>query len=71
VAYTAYKLTSKANCWWQDKKVVLVADLGSEIAITWDMFTHKFNQHFFPKVVQVAKAQEFLDLVQGRMSVIE
>jgi hypothetical protein len=50
---------------------VLVADLGSEIAISWEVFKHEFNRHFFPRVVQEAKAQELLDLVQGGMSVIE
>jgi hypothetical protein len=34
VAYAAYKLTGEAKRWWQDKKVVLVVDLGSEIAIS-------------------------------------
>jgi hypothetical protein len=71
VAHAAYKLTGEAKCWWQDKKVVLVADLGSEITISLKVYKHKFNQHFFPRVVQEAKAQEFLDLVQGGMSVIE
>jgi hypothetical protein len=50
---------------------VLVSDLGSETAISWEVFKYEFNQHFFPRVVQVAKAREFLDLVQGEMSVIE
>jgi hypothetical protein len=27
VGYATYKLTGEAKCWWQDKKVVLVADL--------------------------------------------
>jgi hypothetical protein len=67
----AYKLTGEAKCWWQDKKVVLVIDLGSEIAIFWEVFKHEFNRHFYPRIVQEAKAQEFLDLVQGGMSVIE
>jgi hypothetical protein len=51
--------------------VVLVADLGSETSISWEVFKHEFNRHFFPRVVQEAKAQEFLNLVQGGMSVIE
>jgi hypothetical protein len=51
--------------------VVLVADLGSETTISWEVFKHEFNRHFFPRVVQEAKVWEFLDLVQGRMSVIE
>jgi hypothetical protein len=64
VAYATYKLTREAKRWWQDKKVVLIADLGSETAISWEVFKHKFNRHFFPIVVQEAKAWEFLDLVQ-------
>jgi predicted acetyltransferase len=51
--------------------VVLVVDLGSETAISWKVFKHEFNRHFFPRVMQEAKAQEFLDLVQGEMSMIE
>jgi hypothetical protein len=51
--------------------VVLVADLGLETAISWEVFKHEFNRHFFPRVVQEAKAWEFLDLVQGGMSEIE
>jgi hypothetical protein len=50
---------------------VLVADLGSETTISWEVFKHEFNRHFFPRVMQEAKTREFLDLVQGEMSVIE
>ena len=50
---------------------MLVTDLGSETAISWEVFKHEFNRHFFPRVVQEVKAREFLDLVQGEMSVIE
>jgi hypothetical protein len=51
--------------------VVLVADLGMETAISWEVFKHEFNRHLFPQVVQEAKARVFLDLVQGGMSMIE
>ena len=51
VAYATHKLTGEAKCWWQDKKVVLVTDLGSETAISWEVFKHEFNRHFFPRVV--------------------
>jgi hypothetical protein len=51
--------------------VVLVADLGLENAISWEVFKHEFNRHFFPRIVQEAKAREFLDLVQGEMLVIK
>jgi hypothetical protein len=50
---------------------VLVADLGLETAITWDIIKHEFNWHFFARVMHEAKTLEFLDLVQGGMSVIE
>ena len=34
VTYVAHKLTREAKRWWQDKKVVLVADLGMETTIS-------------------------------------
>jgi hypothetical protein len=58
VAYVAYKLTKEVKHWWQNKKVVLVADLGSETTISWEVFKHEFNQHFFPRVVQEVKCCE-------------
>jgi hypothetical protein len=63
VAYAPYKLTREAKHRWQDKKVVLVTDLDSKTAISWEVFKHEFNRHFFPQVVQEATAREFLDLV--------
>jgi hypothetical protein len=51
VAYAAYKLNGEAKRLWQDKKVVLVVDLGTETAISWEVFKHEFNWHFFPRVV--------------------
>ena len=50
---------------------MLATDLGLETTISWEVFKHEFNRHFFPWVVQEVKAREFLDLVQGEMSVIE
>jgi hypothetical protein len=51
VAYAAYKLTREAKRWCQDKKVVLVANLGVETTISWEVFKHEFNWHFFPRFV--------------------
>jgi hypothetical protein len=34
VAYATYKLIGEAKRWWQDKKVVLVTDLGSKTTIS-------------------------------------
>ena len=47
VAYTAYKLMREAKRKWQDKNAVLVTNLGSETIISWDVFKHEFNRHFF------------------------
>jgi hypothetical protein len=48
VAYTAYKLTGEAKCWWQDKKAMFVTNLGLEATITWEIFKNEFNWHLFP-----------------------
>jgi hypothetical protein len=50
---------------------VLVVDLGLETTISWEVFKHEYNRHFFPRVVQAAKALDFLDLIQGGMLTIE
>ena len=44
VAYATYKLKEEAKHWWQDKKYVLVANLGLETAISWEVFMHEFNR---------------------------
>ena len=59
VAYTTYKLTGKAKRWWQDKKAVLVVDLGSDTAITWDVFKDEFSQHFFPESYRRRRHKSF------------
>lgn len=71
MVYTAFRLSREAKHWWQAKKALLVMELGSKLAITWIIFKDEFNRHFFPRVVQDVKAREFMDIVQGRLSVIE
>ncbi len=46
-------------------------DLGLENAITWEIFRDEFLKQFFPRVVQEAKAREFIDLVQGSILAME
>jgi hypothetical protein len=70
-SYVAYKLTGEAKHWRQDKKVVLVADFGSETAISWEVFKYKCCLlGIFPSCAG-GEGMRFLDLVQGGMSVIE
>jgi hypothetical protein len=45
--------------------------LRSEHAITWEIFKDEFHKQFFPRVVQEAKTREFMDLVQGSITMME
>jgi hypothetical protein len=69
--WLTHQLTSEAKRWWQSKKDLLILDLGSEHAITWEIFRDEFHKQFFLQVVQEAKVREFMDLVQGSMMVME
>ncbi|XP_062164995.1 uncharacterized protein LOC133871583 [Alnus glutinosa] len=71
VRYPTRKLTGDAKRWWQSRKDLLILDLRSEHAVTWEIFRDEFHKQFFHRVVQEAKAKEFMDLVQGSMAVIE
>lgn len=42
---------------------------GSGTPITWELFKKKFYIEYFPDNVEFAKKIEFLQLVQGSMSV--
>jgi hypothetical protein len=42
VQYIAYRLSGEAKRWWNAKKVLLVQELGSERAISWERFQKEF-----------------------------
>jgi hypothetical protein len=71
VQYTAYRLSGEARHWWTAKKVLLIQELGSEEAISWPCFQKEFLQQYFPKILRDARAQEFMDLTQGNMTVAQ
>jgi hypothetical protein len=71
VQYTTYRLSGEAKRWWNAKKVLLVQELGSERAISWERFQKEFLQHYFPKILRDARAREFMDLNQGIMTVAQ
>jgi hypothetical protein len=50
---------------------LLIQELGSEEAISWPLFQKEFLQQYFPKMLRDAKAQEFMDLTQGNMSITQ
>lgn len=44
---------------------------STNVLITWDLFKTKFYEEYFPNSVRFAKEVEFLQLVQGNMTVSE
>ncbi|XP_047171586.1 uncharacterized protein LOC124839728, partial [Vigna umbellata] len=68
LAFTEYLLIGEASHWWASMKMIL-ADIQSPI--TWEVFRSKFYEEYFPDSVRFAKEVEFLQLVQGGMSISE
>ena len=40
-------------------------------AMTWEQFQEAFNKKYFSDVVESSKVEEFVSLVQGKMTVME
>ncbi|XP_052728431.1 uncharacterized protein LOC128195237 [Vigna angularis] len=68
LAYAEYLLTGEASHWWASARAILT---DAHQQITWEVFRNKFYEEYFPDSVRFAKEVEFLQLVQGGMSVSE
>ncbi|XP_047151096.1 uncharacterized protein LOC124823020 [Vigna umbellata] len=68
LAFTEYLLTGEASHWWASVKAILT---DAHSPINWEVFRSKFFEEYFPDIVRFAKEVEFLQLVQGGMSVSE
>ncbi|XP_052726212.1 uncharacterized protein LOC128194685 [Vigna angularis] len=68
LAYAKYLLTGEASHWWSSVRAILT---DAQQPITWEVFRNKFYEEYFPDSVRFAKEVEFLQLVQGSMSVSE
>ncbi|XP_047148159.1 uncharacterized protein LOC124820496, partial [Vigna umbellata] len=68
LAFTEYLLTGEASHWWTSMKAILA---DAQNPINWEVFRAKFYEEYFPDSVRFAKEVEFLQLVQGSMSVSE
>ncbi|XP_027912338.1 uncharacterized protein LOC114171654 [Vigna unguiculata] len=68
LAYTEYLLAGEAVHWWSSMKMMLE---DSQDPISWELFKKKFYAEYFPDSVRYAKEVEFLQLMQGNMSVSE
>ena len=64
----SYQLKDVAQTWckmWQDSRV-----LGG-VPVTWELFKTTFLESFFPREMKEAKVEEFINLRQGSMIVME
>ncbi|XP_017426298.1 uncharacterized protein LOC108334880 [Vigna angularis] len=68
LAFTEYLLTGEASHWWASTRAILA---DAQRPITWEVFRSKFYEEYFPDSIRFAKEVEFLQLVQGGMSVSE
>ena len=66
IRLVAFKLEGEAQVWWNWAKTS--SDLE---AMTWVEFQELLMDKYFPDTARHAKAQEFLELKQGTMTVIE
>ena len=66
IRLAAFQLEGEAQVWWKWARTS--RDLE---AMTWAEFQQLFMGKYFPDTVRHAKAQEFLELKQGTMTVME
>ena len=66
IMLATFQLESESHIWWDWVK----ASRDSE-TMTWGEFRELFMGKFFPASTRHAKAQEFLELKQGSMIVLE
>ena len=68
LAYSEYLLAGEVVPWWSSMKMMLE---DSREPITWELFKKKFYAEYFLDSVRYDKEGEFLQLMQGEMSVSE
>ena len=66
IRLVAFQLEGEAQVWWNWAKTS--RDLE---AMTWSKFQELFMGKYFPDTTHHAKAQEFLELKQGTMTVMD
>ncbi|KAF5447806.1 hypothetical protein F2P56_033328, partial [Juglans regia] len=59
----------EADEWWTSTRELLLLELNDGVSITWDRFKRAFLDRYFSPALREAKARQFLDLVQGTMTV--
>ena len=66
IRLAAFQLEGEAQVWWNWAKTSRDIE-----AMTWAKFQELFMGKYFPDVARHAKAQEFLELKQGTMTVMD
>ena len=66
VRLAAFQLEGEAQIWWRWAKTSKYLEV-----MTWVEFQELFMGKYFPDTTRHAKAQEFLELKQGMMTVME
>ena len=66
IRLAAFQLEGEAQVWWNWAKTS--RDIK---AMTWAEFHDLFMGKYFPAIARHAKAQKFLELMQGMMTVME
>lgn len=67
VLYARYLLQGEVDLWWDTQRQLIVMELGTLGAVTWQQFKRELDDHFFPVIVKQQKAGEFTNLIQGNM----
>ncbi|XP_041011368.1 uncharacterized protein LOC121255154 [Juglans microcarpa x Juglans regia] len=71
VLYARYLFQGEAGIWWDTRRQLLVGELGSLAALSWERFKEEFDNRFFLNSVKQLKAQDFAYLTQGNLTVEE
>ncbi|XP_021741122.1 uncharacterized protein LOC110707398 [Chenopodium quinoa] len=67
VGCATYYLRGEADLWWQQTEATTRALPG----FNWSVFQEKIRDKFYPSFLQKQKAEEFANLVMGKMTVTE
>ena len=64
-----FQLTYAAADWWDAERAIIGEDAAKEM--TWTEFRERFLEKYFPETENHQREKEFIDLVQGNMTVQE
>ena len=66
VSCASHMLRGNARIWWG-----VVSQIRDVRALSWEQFQGLFNEKYFSDVIRSSRMEEFVRLVQGRMTVTE